>query len=63
MKIGGIGAGAVGSVCLLSSVLRGIARETVVVNRNLKRAKAVVTDLQYDAALSLSRSATEITRT
>src|SRR5438128_11922119 len=52
MKIGVIGAGAVGSACLLSSILRGIAREIVVVNRARKRAKAVVTDLQYGAALS-----------
>ena len=44
MKIGVIGAGAVGSACLLSSILRGIAREIVVVNRDRKRAKAVVTD-------------------
>src|SRR5580765_8177896 len=52
MKIGVIGAGAVGSACLISSILRGIAREIVVVNRDRKRAKAVVTDLQYGAALS-----------
>jgi L-lactate dehydrogenase len=52
MKIGVIGAGAVGSACLLASVLRGVAREIVVVNRERKRAKAVVTDLQYGAALS-----------
>src|SRR5712672_4437996 len=52
MKIGVIGAGAVGTACLLSSILRGIAREIVVVNRDRKRAKAVVTDLQYGAALS-----------
>src|SRR6478672_204776 len=50
MKIGVIGA--VGSACLLSSILRGTAREIVVVNRDRKRAKAVVTDLQYGAALS-----------
>jgi L-lactate dehydrogenase len=54
MKIGVVGAGAVGSACLLSSVVRGIAREIVVVNRDRKRAKAVVTDLQYGAALSPS---------
>jgi len=47
-----IGAGAVGSACLLSSIMRGIAREIVVVNRDRKRAKAVATDLQYGAALS-----------
>src|SRR5437870_1090724 len=52
MKIGVIGAGAVGSACLLSSILRGVAREIVVVNRERMRAKAVVTDLQYGAALS-----------
>jgi len=52
MKIGVIGAGAVGSACLLSSILRGIAREIVVVNRDRKRATALVTDLQYGAALS-----------
>src|SRR6266849_5020747 len=52
MKIGVIGAGAVGSACLLSSIVRGIAREIVVVNRDRNRAKAVVTDLQYGAALS-----------
>ena len=46
MKIGVIGAGAVGSACLLSSILRGIAREIVVVDRDRKRARAVVTDLQ-----------------
>jgi L-lactate dehydrogenase len=52
MKIGVIGAGAVGSACLLSSILRGIAREIVVVNRDRKRAKAVVTDMQHGAVLS-----------
>src|SRR3984893_9282909 len=52
MKIGVIGAGAVGSACLLSSIMRGIEREIVVVDRERKRAKAVVTDLQYGAALS-----------
>jgi L-lactate dehydrogenase len=52
MKLGVIGAGAVGSACLLSSILRGVAREIVVVNRERNRAKAVVTDLQYGAALS-----------
>jgi len=36
----------------LSSILRGVAREIVVVNRERNRAKAVVTDLQYGAALS-----------
>src|SRR3954466_3936464 len=52
MKIGVIGAGAVGSACLLSTVMRGCAREIVVVNRDRKRAQGVVTDLRYGAALS-----------
>jgi len=52
MKVGIIGAGAVGSACLMSLVTRGSAREIVVVNRTRKRAKAVVTDLQYGAVLS-----------
>jgi len=52
MKIGVIGAGAVGSACLLSLVLRGCAREIVVVDRNRERARGVVTDVQYGAVLS-----------
>ena len=50
MKIGIVGAGAVGSACLLSVVTRGFAREIVVVNRNRARAKGVVTDVQYGLA-------------
>lgn len=52
MKIGIIGAGAVGAACLMSVVLRGSAREVVLVNRNRKRAQGVVTDVQYGAVLS-----------
>ena len=52
MKIGVIGAGAVGSACLLSIVMRGCAREIVVLNRNRKRAIAVATAMQYGATLS-----------
>lgn len=51
LKIGVIGTGAVGSATLLSAVLFGDAREIVVVNRDRKRARAIVTDLQYGAAL------------
>jgi L-lactate dehydrogenase len=51
-KIGVVGAGAVGAATLLSVVLRGDAREIVVVNRDRKRARAVATDLQYGAALT-----------
>src|ERR1700676_5053193 len=52
MKIGGTGAGAVAAACLLATVMRGCAREIVVVNRDRKRAKGVVADLRYGAALS-----------
>jgi L-lactate dehydrogenase len=52
LKIGVIGAGAVGCACLLSTVMRGYAREIVLVNRNRKRAKGVVSDMQYGAVLS-----------
>jgi L-lactate dehydrogenase len=52
LKIGVIGAGAVGCACLLSTVIRGCAREIVLVNRNRKRAKGVVSDMQYGTALS-----------
>jgi len=51
MKVGIVGAGAVGSACLLSLVMRGVAREIVVVNRNPARAKGLVTDIQYGAVI------------
>ena len=52
MKVGLIGAGAVGSASLLSLVMRGSACEIVVIDRNHERAKGVVADLQYGATLS-----------
>ena len=52
MKIGIIGAGAVGSACLTALVTRGCAREIVVVNRDRNRARGLVTDVQYGAVLS-----------
>jgi L-lactate dehydrogenase len=51
MKIGIVGAGAVGSACLHSLVMRGVAREIVVVNRNAARARGLVTDIQYGAVI------------
>jgi L-lactate dehydrogenase len=54
MKVGIVGAGAVGSACLLSLTLRGTAREIVLVNRNRKRAEGVVTDARYGAVLAPS---------
>ncbi len=52
MKVGIVGAGAVGSACFLSMVMRGSAREVVLVNRDRKRARGVVTDVQYGTILA-----------
>jgi L-lactate dehydrogenase len=52
VKIGVIGAGAVGSACVFATVMRGCAREIVVVNRDRKRAEGLATDLRYGAVLS-----------
>src|SRR6185312_1598992 len=41
--IGIVGAGNVGSACALAAVVRGSARNVVIVDRNRKRAKAVAT--------------------
>ena len=51
MKIGVVGAGRVGAACALSLVVRGSAREIVLVDRTRARAKAVATDLRYGAPL------------
>jgi malate/lactate dehydrogenase len=40
MKIGVIGTGAVGSACTFATVMRGCAREIVLVNRNRTRSIA-----------------------
>ena len=52
MKIGVIGAGAVGSACLLSLATQGVAREIVVMDRDRRRAQGVVADLGYGATLA-----------
>ena len=52
MKVGIVGAGAVGTACLFAMVLRGSAREIVLVNRNYARAEGAVTDLQYGSVLA-----------
>jgi L-lactate dehydrogenase len=51
MKVGIVGAGAVGSATLLAMVTRGSARDIVLVNRDRKRAEGMITDLQYGAVL------------
>jgi L-lactate dehydrogenase len=52
MKVGVIGAGAVGSACASSLFQRGSCREIVLVNRNRKRSAGVVTDLRYGRPFS-----------
>lgn len=52
MKVGIVGAGAVGTACMFAMTLRGSAREIVLVNRNRERAKGAVADLQYGSVLT-----------
>jgi L-lactate dehydrogenase len=52
MKVGIVGAGAVGTACMFAMALRGSAREIVLVNRNRERAKGAVADLQYGTVLA-----------
>ena len=52
MKIGIVGIGAVGAATAMAIVLRGRARQLVLVNRNRARAKGVATDMRYGAPLS-----------
>ena len=52
MKLGIVGAGRVGSACAFASVMRGVAREVVLVDRTRARAKAVATDIGYGAPVS-----------
>jgi L-lactate dehydrogenase len=52
MKIGIIGTGAVGKACAFATVMRGCASELVLLDVDRKRARGVVTDLQYGAVLS-----------
>lgn len=51
MKVGIIGAGAVGAACVSALVARGCAREIVVVNRNRDRGRGLVADVRYGAVL------------
>jgi L-lactate dehydrogenase len=55
-KIGIVGAGGVGSACVMATIMRNIAREIVVIDRNIARAKGVVTDMQYGATQSARTS-------
>ena len=51
MKVGIVGAGAVGTSCMFAMALRGSAREIVLVNRTRERARGAVADLQYGTVL------------
>jgi L-lactate dehydrogenase len=57
-KIGVVGVGAVGQACAFALVLRGSAREIVLVDKVAERAIAVATDMRYAAPLA---SAAQIT--
>lgn len=51
MKIGVIGAGAVGTACIMAILGRGAAHEIVVLDSNEQRMRGVVTDMQYGTPL------------
>ena len=51
MKIGIIGTGTVGCACAMAAVIRGSARDIVLVNRTRKTAEAVATDMRYGTPL------------
>jgi L-lactate dehydrogenase len=59
MKIGIIGAGAVGAACAMATVMRGCASELVLVNRGRERAKGMATDMGYGAPLSSTTRVTD----
>jgi L-lactate dehydrogenase len=59
MKIGIIGAGAVGAACAVATVMRGCASELVLVNRSRDRAKGMATDMGYGAPLSSTTKVTD----
>jgi L-lactate dehydrogenase len=59
MKIGVIGAGAVGAACAMATVMRGFASELVLVNRSRDRAKGMATDMGYGAPLSSTTVVTD----
>jgi L-lactate dehydrogenase len=52
MRIAIIGAGAVGAACATALVMRGCAREIVIIDKAPNRATGLMTDLQYGATLS-----------
>lgn len=59
MKIGIIGAGAVGAACAIATIMRGCASELVLVNRSRDRAKGMASDMGYGAPLSSNTRVTD----
>src|SRR5205085_4330580 len=59
MKIGIVGAGAVGAACAMATLMRGCASELVLVNRGRDRAKGMATDMGYGAPLSSTTKVTD----
>jgi L-lactate dehydrogenase len=59
MKIGIIGAGAVGAACAMAAIMRGCASELVLINRSRDRAKGLATDMGYGAPLSSTTKVTD----
>jgi L-lactate dehydrogenase len=59
MKIGIVGAGAVGAACAMATIMRGCASELVLVNRGRDRAKGMATDMGYGAPLSSTTRVTD----
>jgi L-lactate dehydrogenase len=51
-KVGVVGIGSVGQACAFALMLRGSAREIVLVDRAAERATGVATDMRYGAPLS-----------
>jgi L-lactate dehydrogenase len=51
MKLGIVGTGNVGCACTMAAVIRGSAREIVLVNRTRKTAEAIATDIRYGTPL------------
>jgi L-lactate dehydrogenase len=58
MKVGIIGAGAVGAACAMATIMRGCASELVLINRSRDRAKGMATDMGYGAPLSTTTRVT-----
>jgi L-lactate dehydrogenase len=59
MKIGIVGAGAVGAACAMATIMRGCAGELVLVNRGRDRARGMATDMGYGTPLSSTTRVTD----